>query len=120
MLVTFKTSAYSDITMFGTAATSLLKMMGQSGNVPGALMAEDIPAALERLRKALAEQEGTDTVVPAGAGESGAGLISADHGGQPNVGDDEVKPVSLSTRANPLIKLLEAARDAGESVVWDS
>ena len=118
MLVTFKTSAYSDITMFGTAATSLLKMMGQSGNVPGAIMAEDIPAALEKLKKALAEQS-DEHMAPADEPTEGAGLLAPDETGQVPMESDEVKPVTLSTRANPLIKLLEAAHESGESVIWD-
>jgi len=60
MLVTFRTSAYADITMFGTAAVSLLKLMGHSGTVPGALLAADIPDALERLQAAIAAG-GADT-----------------------------------------------------------
>ena len=121
MLVTFKSNApHADVTMFGTAARSLLKMMGQSGNVPGALMAEDIPAALGRLEKALVEQSDDDTMVPAGQGESGAGMIGPDHTGHPDVDEEtELRPVALSQRATPLIGLLEAARDAGSSVLWN-
>lgn len=43
MLVTFTTSAYADITMFGDVAVHLLKLMGHSATMPGALLAEDIP-----------------------------------------------------------------------------
>ena len=118
MLVTFKTTAYSDITMFGTAATSLLKMMGQSGNVPGAIMPPDIPAALEKLKRALAEQDG-ETLVPADEASEGAGLLAPDETGQVPIESDEVKPVSLATRATPLIQLLEAAHAAEASVMWN-
>jgi len=47
MLVTFRTSAYANITMFGDIAVTLLKMMGHSGTVPSAIRADDVPAALE-------------------------------------------------------------------------
>ncbi len=53
MLVTFTTKAYADITMFGDVAVSLLKMMGHSGTVPGAILAADVPAALGRLTAAI-------------------------------------------------------------------
>ena len=53
MLVTFTCPAYADITMFGDVAIRLLKMMGHSGTVPGALLAEDVPAALQRLEAAI-------------------------------------------------------------------
>jgi len=66
VLVTFKSTAYADITMFGDAATDLLKLMGQSGNIPGAIMGKDVGAAMENLKKQLANYSesntGSDTV----------------------------------------------------------
>ncbi len=103
MLVTFKTSAHADITMFGTAAVSLLKLMGHSGTVPSALLAADIPDALERLQAGIANSA-DDTPEPVS---------------DPDSDDAEPAPVPLATRAQPLIALLEAARDAGENVMWD-
>ncbi len=115
MLVTFKTSAYADITLFGTAAVSLLKMMGQSGNVPGALLAADIPQALHNLHEALAKlseqaqhsdaQATTEKPTPQSTGHSE---------------DDENRSIGLHTRAGPLVSLLEAASASGENVMWDS
>ena len=119
MLVTFKTSAAGDITMFGSAAVSLLRMMGQSGHVPGALMAEDIPAALDELRKALAEQPDAGGTAPANEPTSGPGVIAESDTGHLNVDDDETTHVALAKRATPLIGLLEKARDANASVLWD-
>ncbi|MEJ2360255.1 MAG: DUF1840 domain-containing protein [Gammaproteobacteria bacterium] len=102
MLVTFTTEAYADITMFGDVAITLLRMMGHSGTVPGAMRAEDIPAALERLKSALAEEnaKAQDDIVRA------------------ETDDDDEPPVSLSTRALPLADLLDAAAKAGVSVMW--
>jgi hypothetical protein len=98
MLVTFSCKAYADITLFGDVAVSLLKMMGHSGTVPGALSADEVSTALERLRKALAEQRQQEAVV---------------------TGNDDEPPVSLAHRAMPLIALLEAARNAHTHVMWD-
>lgn len=107
MLVTFTSEAYADITMFGSAATSLLKMMGLSGNVPGALLAEDVGGALEHLRQSLDEAgEGA----PVEADEQDTARISE---------DDDVRPVSIATRAVPLVQLLEAAHAAQANVKWD-
>ena len=53
MLVTFSSDAYPEFTMFGDVAIRLIKMMGHSGTVPSAILAEDIPAALARLQAAL-------------------------------------------------------------------
>ena len=98
MLITFRTDAYADITMFGDVALSLLKLMGHSAAVPGAILAADVPAALQRLRAGVA------TAAP----ESGA------------AGDDAAEQlVSLSHRALPLIELLEAAAAAKSDVMWD-
>lgn len=55
MLITFSCPAYANITMFGDQAVILLKLMGHSASVPGALLAVDIPASLKRLEEAVAE-----------------------------------------------------------------
>lgn len=107
MLVTFKTSSYADITMFGDAAVSLLKLMGQSGNVPGALLAADLPDALKTLH------DGLDKLRAEG-GESVPSDISN------NDDDDAAPPVALHTRAGPLISLLESAIAANDNVQWNS
>lgn len=103
MLVTFKTKAYANITMFGDVAKTLLKLMGHSGEVPSAIRAQDVPAALERLKTAVAPYRRAPGEPPAEPEEEG---------GQP--------PVSLANRAVPLIELLEAAAAAGADVVWTS
>jgi len=105
MLVTFKTVAYANITMFGDVAVTLLKLMGHSGTVPGALMAEDVPAALERLKAAMSEHPET----PLDPAKSGG---AKDEGEQPHV--------SLANRALPLIELLTAAAAAKVHVLWES
>jgi len=99
MLVTFRSKAYADITMFGDVAVRLLKMAGHSGSVPGALMPEEIPAALEKLNASLAKLE------PCAPADSA---------------DEDEPPVSLSHRAMPLISLLEAAARQDTQVMWDS
>ncbi|MCG6897732.1 MAG: DUF1840 domain-containing protein [Thiocapsa sp.] len=107
MLVTFRTQAYANITMFGDVAVTLLKLMGQSGTVPGALMPEDIPAALARLKAAVAEHADE----PLDPEPSGTPATARDGG--------EGQHVSLAHRAMPLIELLTAAAAAGEYVMWD-
>ena len=102
MLVTFTTPAYADITMFGDVALHLLKLMGHSATVPSALLAEDVPAALQRLEAAVAADK--QTPQPAAS---------------PLTEDDEA-PVSLANRALPLIELLKAAAKAQKNVMWDS
>ncbi len=105
MLVNFKTEAYASITMFGDVAVTLLKLMGHSGTVPGALMAEDVPAALERLKAAVTEH-------PDAPLDPSGGKQASDEGDQPHV--------SLAHRALPLIQLLTAAAAAKAHVLWES
>lgn len=99
MLVTFKTKAYASITMFGDIAERLLEMMGFGRAVPGAIDAEHVPAALENLRRGLAQLP--EQVEPAGDA------------------DDDQPAVSLHLRARPLIELLEAAIAEQTYVRWE-
>jgi hypothetical protein len=102
MLVTFTCPAYADITMFGDVAIRLLKMMGHSGTVPGALLAEDVPAALQRLEAAIeAERQ-----LPEPNAES--------------QDEDDEPSVTLPHRALPLIELLRSAAKEKCNVMWDS
>lgn len=103
MLITFKTPVHADITMFGDVAKALIHMMGHSGSVPGALLAQDVPAALQRLQAAV--ETNPDRPLDPKHDED----------------DDEARAqsVSLKHRALPLIDLLEAAAREGKNVMWD-
>ena len=97
MLVTFTTNAYADITMFGDVAFAMLKMMGHSATVPGAILAADVPLALSRLTSAIDAEKTLPPVDDKNA-------------------DDPV--VSMTHRAMPLIDLLAAAARAESNVMW--
>ena len=99
MLVRFD-SKVGSITMFGDIAVALLKMMGHSGTVPSAILAEDIPAALARLQAAL---------------RGGASVPSRP---VPKAEDENEPPVSLKQRAHPLNDLLTRAAAQGCDVTW--
>ncbi len=104
MIVTFRSKAYADIMMFGDIAVKLLKLMGQSGTVPSALIAEDVPTALDHLKKAIAVSKTVTT-----------------EGSNPAQKDDSTEHiVNLAHRALPLIELLTAAAKAKYDVMWDS
>jgi len=96
MPVTFRTPAHGNLIYTDAVARDLLKLMGRTGNVPGAIEAPDVTDALERLRDALAARE-------ADSDEGGGGE----------------RPIALATRAHPLIELLERARDEQEYVAWE-
>jgi hypothetical protein len=103
MLVTFKSDAYANIMMFGDAAHRLLKMMGHSGTIPSAILAEDVPAALDRLKRAIEEGKSR----------------SQEPGSESRDTDADDQTISLTYRAIPLIELLTAAAKKHCDVMWD-
>ena len=99
MLIKFD-SKVGALTMFGDVAEQLLQLMGHSGTVPSALLASDIPAAVERLERALAAGVQAPAPQDGGTGE-------------------ETVPVSLRQRAFPLLDLLKRAAAKQADVTWD-
>ncbi len=99
MLIKFD-SEVGSFTMDGDIAVQLLKAMGHSGTVPGAILPGDIPGALARL-KAIAEK-----------GPAAGRPPAADSGDEPEAA------VSLRQRAYPLIDLLTRAAARGKEVLW--
>jgi len=102
MLITFQTKAYANITMFGDIAIKLIKAMGHSGSVPGAIQAEDLPVALERLRTSVTAE-----------------MANEPNSNQGSEAEDDEDYVSINKRAMPLIELLVAAIEQNEDVIWD-
>jgi hypothetical protein len=98
MLIRFRSDA-GDITMFGHVALELIKMMGHSGAVPSAVLARDIPVALENLKQ---------------------GIKTAPRPPAPGEDQDRDGPsVSLQQRAFPLIELLERCAKNGYDLLWE-
>jgi hypothetical protein len=97
MLVTFHTNAYEDISYFADVAKRLLSLMGHSGAIPGAIKAENLSEALEKLQS--------------GIGKENSATKKND--------DDDDEEISLAKRAIPLISLLQAAINNDEDVLWD-
>ena len=99
MLITFKNSAYANITMFGDVGLKMLGMMNFGKTVPGAITAEDVPQALINLQQGLAK-------IPQQPEAAGAE-------------DDDLPSTSLHTRAVPLLELLKAATVDHSLVHWE-
>ncbi len=99
MLVTFRTKAHAGITMFDDIAKMMLKKMGLHATVPGAILAEDVLASLNRLISAIEADTDTSTET------------------EKNAWDDQ--SVSLKNRAMPLIELLKAASEEHCDVIWE-
>ena len=75
------------------------------GDTLRALVAEEVPGALDRLKKAVAAHKAA-TPQPA-------------RPAQKEDGEKEEIPIDLAQRALPLIQLLEAAAAAKADVLWD-
>lgn len=101
MLVTFTTNVYADITMFEDDALAMLKMMGHSATVPGAILAADVPEALSRLTTALDSKK-----------------TSPPSENQDEDEDEDEPAVSMAHRGLPLVNLLTAAAKANCNVMW--
>jgi len=100
MLVTFKTKAHADITMFGNIAVELLKLAGMTGSVPTAILADDVPGRLAALERALgAHRAAFGDSAPASSEVKDVGDAHDEAGGA----------VSLRNRAMPVLELLRAA-----------
>jgi hypothetical protein len=91
--------------MFGDVAIELIKMMGASGRIPGAISAEDVAAASVRLRNELRARG--SPAAPTTETDSDAETI------------DE-PPIGLATRAVPLLDLLERAGAGNSPVMWEA
>ena len=99
MLIKFD-SEVGSFTMDGGIAVQLLKAMGHSGTVPGAILPADIPGALARLQ-GLVETSPADAKPPTGKSA-----------------DEAEAQVSLRQRAYPLIELLTRAAARDKEVLW--
>ena len=99
MPVTFHTPNHAAVVYTDNVGVAMLKLMGRTGNVPGALDADHVPAALDTLQQRLrAESDAPAAEAPA---------------------DDNAAPIGAGTRAFPLVELLEAAIAAGDYVSWE-
>lgn len=102
MLVTFTCDAHENITMFGDDALYLLKLMGHSGTVPSAILAADVPDALNKLTQAIEREKTKSLPMLKTSGED----------------EDDDSAVSIVHRALPLMALLQDAIKHKCNVMW--
>lgn len=100
-MIRFESEAGAPVTMAEELALRFIRMSGHHETVPGAIAAEDVPQALARLRQAVATAQ-----------------ASPEDERQDEQQDDDERPVSLSTRAFPLVQLLEATARKKKDVLW--
>ena len=98
-MIKFSSPAAADFSMLDEHAQDLLQKMGHSPGTRGALAAEDVAPALQRLRAAVA-------ATPAKVEEK-----------EDEMGERQ-PVVNLHQRAYPLIQMLENAAARGKPVLW--
>jgi hypothetical protein len=107
MVVKFSTR-HGQLVMLGEPAVALLRLGGHSGTVPGAVLAADLPAFLERLRRGL-ELHGEEP-------------CPAPPPPDPDRRDEDSpreRPVSLRHRAVPLLDMVQTAIARDSDLAWD-
>jgi hypothetical protein len=107
VIVKFSTR-YGQLTMHGEAAVALLKGMGHTGTVPGAILVADLPQALANLQRMLEASGGTTGSAPPPAVDDE---------------DDETRErepvITLRMRAVPLLELARTAIERGSDLMWE-
>lgn len=106
MLVVFTNKSGGTVEMFEQAAIALIKLMGRREAVPSAISAEDLPEALETLQASLAEIKKEEQ-----AAEQESELDEDE--------EDTPKPLGMSTRAFPLVELMQQSIKDGSYLMWD-
>jgi hypothetical protein len=96
-MVRFKCKHHADVQVFDEVAKALLKAMGHSPVIPGALAQDEVGSALAALKQAVAANE----------------AASPDSAWQE-------QGVSLGLRALPLIDLLAYAEQHQHYVIWEA
>lgn len=99
---------FGQLTMHGDVAVALLKGMGHTGTVPGAILAADLPAALANLLRMLeVAGDSTGSAAPPPADDD-------------DEDSREREPVIvLRTRAVPLLDMMRTAIDRGSDLMWE-
>ncbi len=106
MIVKFSTG-YGQLTMHGDAALALLRAMGHTGTVPGAILAADLPEALKRLER----------VIEDSGDSSPAQSPPADEGDEDETEREPV--ITLRKRALPLQDMLRTAIARDSDLMWE-
>jgi uncharacterized protein DUF1840 len=106
MLITFKSGVCADVMMFGDIAKQMMELMGKEAAERGVITVEQLPAAISRLKQAVAEDRHLRQTRPATKRDDEEDAAA------------ERERVSVTQRALPLIELLECSLREEKAVVW--
>src|SRR5690349_14775155 len=113
MLVTFRSTATEPITMFEGVAVQLLKLMGATGRIPGALSPDDVGPALAKLESATEQIKAGSHITPARPADN------EDAKNEDEDDEDREPPVDIATRAVPLLSIMKRAAAAHAELAWE-
>lgn len=110
MLYKFKSRVTSDLIMLEPVGRRVLQIIGKApDDAHGIITAEQIPAAIAALQKAVDEEEAGQERAPGGAGSA------ADDGGEPR---EPSERVWLRQRVAPFVDMLRTSAAQGREVTW--
>ena len=107
MLYRFKSKATGDVVMLEPNGRQVLQILGKDHDGPGIIMPEQIPAAIEALRAAVAAEE---------AEQARRREEAQAQGEEPTEPLEERVP--LRVRVAPFIEMLQHCQREGCEVVW--
>jgi hypothetical protein len=110
MLVKFNSSVSGEMIMLAETAKCLLEIVGKARSARGVITTEQLPEALERLRKAVADEK---------KGQREEGKVD---NGYPDLDDESAAepPVGLARRAHPFIEMLDWTQREEGFVLWEA
>jgi hypothetical protein len=107
MMIKF-TTKFGQLLMQGEPAQALIRLGGHSGSVPGAILAADLPAFMQRLRAGLDVH-----------GESYSPAPAPREPGDEDDDEPRERPVRLRQRAVPLLDMIETALRQPSDLMWE-
>jgi Domain of unknown function (DUF1840) len=107
MLFKFKSKATGDLIMLEPNGRRVLQIIGKDPSATGIVLPEQMPAAIEALQTAIAQEE---------AAVEAAKLAAKEAGKDANPAASDAVP--LRQRALPFIELLKKCHSAQAEIVW--
>jgi uncharacterized protein DUF1840 len=105
MIYRFKSQAAADVIMLEPNGRQILELIGKEPGPQGIVTRDQIPAAIQALESAVAQEKTSMHATTAESDAPEADVAHSDH-------------VSLAQRAAPFIDLLQRSAAEGRDVIW--
>ena len=111
MLFKFKSKATGDLIMLEPNGRRVLQIIGKDPSATGIILPEQMPAALEDLQAAIAQEEAAIEAAKLAAKEAGAQVGK-------DAGTSHSDAIPLRQRTLPFVDLLRKCHAAQAEIVW--